>query len=272
MDRTSKGCPIETNVDAELYECPDPNEHRGTSCFASEEDEEGWYEDEDTEEGSSSDEDDGPKRAFDVKGEPNYEIGPPADGEEYLRRVMAEAKTLPSVLVSDIDPRMYDSRRTVSIPSSASTDTSPSFDETASCDAELLEDFSRLRLQVAEMKARGREACDSSPEKSSTKRWIDIAVDTPKVQELAVLDNASICEIFVELARGVIQKERLNDQDSLWLFYVLALIEKPLDRDTETVLHSLHSHCLQFRSKVVDEDESVPQLNTIILITGKTFA
>lgn len=272
MEWTSKECPVDSNADTELEECSDPNERGGTSRIVSQEYEEEWYEDEYTEEGSDSDDDDVPRRAFDVKGEPNYEIGPPADGEEYLRRVVAEAKTLPNVLVSDIDPRMYDSRRTVSIPSSTSADTSASFGRTDSCDAKLLEDFSRLRLQVAEMKARGQEACDSSPQKSSAKRWIDIAVDAPKLKELAIMENASICEIFVELGREVIQKERLTHQDSLWLFYVLALIEKPLDKDTESVLQSLHTHCLHLRSKLGEEDESVPHLNMIILISGKSFA
>lgn len=51
-------------------------------------------------------------KAFLVDGEMPLEDGPPTNGLEYLRRVRWEAKQSPKIVVSSIDPRMYDANQT----------------------------------------------------------------------------------------------------------------------------------------------------------------
>ncbi len=51
-------------------------------------------------------------RAFAVEGELGPDSGPPTTGLDYLRQVRWEAKRVPHVVLSDIDPRDFDDRQT----------------------------------------------------------------------------------------------------------------------------------------------------------------
>lgn len=51
-----------------------------------------------------------------VEGEPDFDLGPPEDGYEYLRRVMWEAAQCPKVVTSRIDKRKITSKQTAYMP------------------------------------------------------------------------------------------------------------------------------------------------------------
>ncbi|KAK4755669.1 hypothetical protein SAY87_009426 [Trapa incisa] len=84
---------------------------------------------------------------FVIEGEPNFEVGPPEDGLEYLRRVRWEAAQLPNLRVAKLDRSKFDKEQSVYM---------PVIPEIAKCpehlmpskqwEEEFLADFSKLRL------------------------------------------------------------------------------------------------------------------------------
>jgi survival of motor neuron protein-interacting protein 1 len=72
-----------------------------------------------SEDAASSSDEEANRRGFGIyqclpvdDAEPDWASGEPASVEEYIRRVRAEARALPAVVASAIDPRIFDDRRT----------------------------------------------------------------------------------------------------------------------------------------------------------------
>ncbi|KAF8379336.1 hypothetical protein HHK36_028770 [Tetracentron sinense] len=100
--------------------------------------------------------------AFFVKGEPNFESGPPQDGLEYLRRVRWEAAQIPKVKVAKLDRNKLNNEQTVYM---------PKIPDIAKCPEHLLPskqwedaflaDFSELRLALLRLEGLSPENSDN---------------------------------------------------------------------------------------------------------------
>uniref|UniRef100_A0A7S3UE69 Uncharacterized protein n=1 Tax=Picocystis salinarum TaxID=88271 RepID=A0A7S3UE69_9CHLO len=234
-------------------------------------DEEEWDDDDDEEEEDSED-DMRPKRAFEVAGEPDEDSGPPVDGEEYLRRVIAEAKKYPDVITSDLDPRHFDHRRTEYVPKSKpelDTDEEPLHEEGILC--EIMQDFSKLRLHVASVKQNiGGEDAELN-QHAWQENWEQLLVGEPEAKKLTTLDQHSLGSLFLELARRANNQGQISNHDSLWMYYILAFLEKPLEKQAEMAIKYLQEQSTRLKSQSSDTSASTPNLNMIRHIAEETF-
>ncbi|KAK3282081.1 hypothetical protein CYMTET_10164 [Cymbomonas tetramitiformis] len=98
-------------------------------------------------ESDSSEDNDMRQQALPVSGAPEFSEGPPTSAEEYLRRVRWEAKQSPKVVRADIDPRLYEDKRTIYIPKETCP-APPATQADASWTADFISDFSSLRERL----------------------------------------------------------------------------------------------------------------------------
>ena len=240
------------------------------------EEEGGWDEEEewdDDDEEEDSEDDMRPKRAFEVVGEPDEDSGPPVDGEEYLRRVIAEAKRYPDVITSDVDPRSFDHRRTEYVPKSKAeldTDEKQLHEEGILC--EIMEDFAKLRLHVASMKQNTGREDEEINQHTWQDNWEQLLEGEPEAKKLSTLDQHSLGSLFLELARRANNQRQLSNHDSLWMYYILAFLEKPLEKQAEMAIKHLQEQSTRLQSQSSDTSASTPNLNMIKHIAEETFA
>lgn len=232
-------------------------------------DEEEWDDDEE----EDSEDDMRPKRAFEVVGEPDEDSGPPVDGEEYLRRVIAEAKRYPDVITSDVNPRSFDHRRTEYVPKSKpelDTDEEQLHEEDNLC--EIMQDFVKLRLHIASIKQNiGGEDADRN-QHAWQENWEQLLVGEPEAKKLTTLDQHSLGGLFLELARRANNQGQISNHDSLWMYYILAFLEKPLEKQAAVAIKYLQEQSTRLKSQPSGTSASTPNLNMIRHIAEETFA
>eukprot|EP01097_Dermamoeba_algensis_P011008 TRINITY_DN836_c0_g1_i4.p1 TRINITY_DN836_c0_g1~~TRINITY_DN836_c0_g1_i4.p1 ORF type:complete len:310 (-),score=78.69 TRINITY_DN836_c0_g1_i4:430-1359(-) len=293
--------------------------------------------------------------AFDVGSELPPSQMPPADGFEYLRRVKWEANRCPGTVVSQINPRDFDHKRTQIIPTKEKTKTPQAFLPLSEWEEEFLAWFSELRQNISAMLTRkppgppkhrfpsikndeqcllfclgkppelgvpapqptSSEDSTSTPSQSSASPNVEKRTaskekripNPPYLSILSQLDELKVntllqyhVEWFVEeveeekelstcvsssslssasqatpssagsssTREEVILKRR--EGQFLWLFALLVRLEKPLDADSASALHSLMSSCCSLRAKLSEKEMALlPHLNVIITICCKYF-
>ncbi|KAK6944013.1 Gemin2/Brr1 [Dillenia turbinata] len=108
------------------------------------------------------------KPAFLVRGEPNFDSGPPEDGFEYLRHVRWEAAQIPNVKIAKIDQTKLNKEQTVYMPKIPTIAKCPeNLLPLKHWEDEFLADFVDLRLALSRV-----EDSSSSDEKLGSKQSI----------------------------------------------------------------------------------------------------
>lgn len=74
---------------------------------------------------------------------------------------------------------------------------------------------------------------------------------SPATSTIMSLDHVTTISALQDVVEGLEEKEALDRQDALWLFALLARLEKPLDADSSSLLRSLYRRCAAFRSELV---------------------
>ncbi|XP_065569663.1 gem-associated protein 2-like isoform X2 [Artemia franciscana] len=216
----------------------------------------------------------GVKRAFFV---PNDVFNPenaPTTGLEYLRKVMFETAKCPATVVADVDP----SWKKVSSKVEASVErrVPDRFLPTERFEAEVIANFSRLRLEVSQCRSSKTKMESDIPVPQQHYEWADLcygnefalkhydqnirpnnettekkAVMKPYLSFVLKMSQADI-EKLLEL-----HKEWLEPPGSFtlaigqWLFSLMALIEKPLTAEFVSVLRDICRVCQRERSILV---------------------
>jgi len=81
-----------------------------------------------------------------------------------------------------------------------------------------------------------------------------------------------VVKLLMHHIKWVDRSEAITAHQRLWLFALLARLEKPLDSDTSSTLRSLLRHCTYERAKLVEaSDPELASLNMLITIIGHFF-
>ena len=210
----------------------------------------GYWEEEEEEE-DDDDEATGLRvRALPSDGDPDYASGPPADGLEYLRRVRAEASTVPDVMIAAaVDPRAFDHKRTAYVPSTA-TRAPPSTPAHARPDPRwrraFLAAFSDLRATVARAVAGARGAEMSSAPRTSRREGVHDANHA-----LAAASEAGLAGFDDEEAPASEEEEEVVEDRCPPLSLLLEV-------DDVTCASLLRRHCLAMGDALLGDEVVSP--------------
>ncbi|KAH9623513.1 hypothetical protein KSS87_012468 [Heliosperma pusillum] len=237
-----------------------------------------WSEDED-----SDDEYQSIRRpAFMVKGEPDFESGPPEDGFEYLRRVRWEAAHIPKVKVvkPDISKLTEQSVYMPKIPDIEKCP--PHLDPLKQWEDEFIAEFCELRLALSLLgETNDSASLDSDsiifsrPEctKRSSKSLasLELPAGDPTVSTLLAMDPVTRVALLNRRVSLFESASNLSKDECAWFYALCAVIETPLDADTSASLRCLLRKCAKLRAEKGEFDDEVVMLSFLVTIAGKIF-
>lgn len=250
---------------------------------------------------------------------------PPEDVQEYLWRVRIEAEGIPDVVVAaDIDPRRFDAQQTPNMPAipSFAAVANERVMPTQQWKDELLADFVELRQLIARWEAIGPPATEpgsSDEQRETIKRtnvprmsdedgWqafffgkpsgsspgsspslTSMGGTPPHLRLLLQFDQVltrRLIDYHTAWLEGV---ERLSRARAVWIYALLARLDKPVHAGVAATIRQLLRRCWQLRSDLdipsetperqLDKDEddrkarelSLKSLNVLITIAGDFF-
>jgi len=122
---------------------------------------------------SSDDDDDIIPPVFAISGERRPEDGPPTNGEEYLMQVRWEAKQLPKIFLSNINPREYDNNQTTKVSTNSTFLDAPfGMEISEKWQIEFLQHFKQLREEIEENLKEGPQKTEINfPHIKDQKQW-----------------------------------------------------------------------------------------------------
>lgn len=205
---------------------------------------------------------------------PDFETEEPVDGFEYLRRVRYEAATIPNVVVSDVNPRDYDNRRTPKILEKhgfvSTSDKGLGREKTmrilehartnAEWTKQFLASFSNLRVTM-------RRALDAEDEKikQGSRRNINrkyIAPEkleaVPLMTDVVALDDVTVSALFRKYCYSFAEKEDGSEKEKLkhaWFFALSVRVSMPLDGETQAAVRRVSRVFAKKLSSSFDESE-----------------
>lgn len=242
---------------------------------------------------------------------------PPADVQEYLWRVRIEAEGIPDVVVADVDPRRFDSQQTAnmpSIPELAAVD--ERLQPSVEWKRELLADFAELRQLIVRWEAigppktevlRGGElptvvARTNVPRMSDEDGWGVFffgkasASDSqegsdgsenagrrdgtaPHLRLLLQFDQVLTRRLLEYHAGWLDSVESLSRARAVWVYALLARLDKPVHAEVAATIRQLLRRCWQLRNELGaqwgDGDSArelrLKTLNVLITVTGEFF-
>ncbi|XP_028759521.1 uncharacterized protein LOC114718398 isoform X2 [Neltuma alba] len=256
------------------------------------------YEDED----SDSDYDSIQKPAFLVDGEPNFDLGPPDDGWEYLRRVRWEAAQIPKVTIAKLDRSKLDKEQSAYM---------PKIPDMAKCPEHLLPskqwenafltEFSELRAKLSQLDVSRVQAVNSleltvnesgtssvvmieEPQHHShesirettdqttlTTEEKDTSSSCPLLSTILRMDSVARVSMLHKRIRSLEPIDAITRNDCMWLFALCATVDAPLDADSCAALRSLLRKCANLRAMKTELDDEVVMLNILAAISGRYF-
>lgn len=210
---------------------------------------------------------------------------PPTSGEEYIKRVVIEAKHCADVVVADID-RTRLRKATIAVdPLSGCVEAPPWLGPTRQWQEYQIHDFSNVRLYVSQLK----------DEIQTTKRkWNAPKIELPKIEEkrewiefcsqegksvdptlnvVFCLNQPTVEQVLEYLVEHVDQQRSIGRDLGKWLYALLVVLEMPLTPDACSCLRSLARACSVIRasnSTLLEVDE-IGALNLFICLVARYF-
>lgn len=229
-----------------------------------------------------------------AEGEPDWSIGEPQTVEEYLKRVRYEARKLPDVVTSTIDPQQFDPQQAAASPAAARR-----ADEVAACPLDrkpsipwvrqFLQQFSSLQQQlqreqellagrpgVPALGAGSPSSLDSAAAARQGLHGLSLEDSPsslmPELEQLRGLDQVRVLRRLEEEMQRVLQSGNLSAGDCALLYALAARVERPLHGGTCALFRSLLRHCARLRAALLHaRDPLLPHLNVLIAIAGGYF-
>ncbi|KAK9844908.1 hypothetical protein WJX74_008551 [Apatococcus lobatus] len=202
----------------------------------------------------------------------------PQSVEEYLARVRQEAKRIPNVVTSHIDPRNYDGERTAAVPLEAQS-AALKVPQTAFTKA-LLEFLGvRLKLQQALLEQGRQKLGASLPPRQDSGAWKafclrqggGISSDNLRAPSRALLlltiDQGAVNRLLRWQVSWISEEPGLMLQCSQWLFGLMAVLEKPVHKETCAQLRLLLRLCSQQQS----EGAEVAAVSQVLAVIAGAF-
>lgn len=226
---------------------------------------------------------------------------PPADVQEYLWRVRLEAQDIPDVVVSDVDPRQFDKQQTPNMPSlpafSISSVVNKALLPSRQWKQDLLADFAELRQLIARWQDIGPPEVDTNdqddtmrvvlrtnvPRMSDQEGWSAFFFGRDEIEPVGTPPHLRLLLQFDQvLTRRLLEHHTdwlVNDAVSLsraravWIYALLARLDKPVHARVAATIRQLLRHCWQLRNGLQEpvDPQTLRSLNILISITGDFF-
>ncbi|XP_011339524.1 gem-associated protein 2 isoform X2 [Ooceraea biroi] len=191
---------------------------------------------------------------------------PPSSGEEYLQRVIMEAKQCDDVVVADIDPScMKEPTRGYFVPLPGCVEAPPKLGPTIEWQHHQVSEFSKLRLYVSNLKyaisidkRKWKPPDLNLPDINEKEVWINLCLDRdnesniqPTLNTLFCFKQSTIEQILEYLVQFVETERRVEYKVGLWIYTLLVILEQPLQPDVCYCLRSLARACSAIRADSV---------------------
>ncbi|XP_035206371.1 gem-associated protein 2-like [Stegodyphus dumicola] len=251
------------------------------------------------------------KPAFDLRQLPRWVNlnAAPMDGLDYLYRVRLEATKYPEVAVSDMDTTQFAHLQNFKVEKSNEfIIAKPGFAPNHKLQKAQLDLFLRQRRRILKNRALLKRKFPRGvvPKPHKKEAWKEYCLGPEKLDEdtdVVILPESSVCEptaenkefhlnligkppllsVVVHLNQRVVikllsyHKDWLEEgaythDNGVWLYSLLACLEKPLYPDTHALLRSISRLCSSFRAEITDpESDILKSLNLIISIIAYCF-
>ncbi|KYQ56743.1 Survival of motor neuron protein-interacting protein 1 [Trachymyrmex zeteki] len=184
------------------------------------------------------------KKPVFVVGDINEDINlslPPSSGEEYIKRVVIEARQCADVVVANLDPSC------VKEPTKAYVETQ-SWNE-----------------------------YDYKPDIDDQNAWISFCLDgkeiiKPTLNTLFCFSQSNVEQILEYLVQFVETERKVEYKIGQWIYTLLVILEQPLQPDTCSCLRSLARACSVIRADTRELDaQELGALNLFICLVARYF-
>uniref|UniRef100_A0A8B9FSM7 Gem-associated protein 2 n=1 Tax=Amazona collaria TaxID=241587 RepID=A0A8B9FSM7_9PSIT len=222
---------------------------------------------------------------------------PPRTPQEYLKRVQIEAARCPDVVVAQIDPRKLRKKQTVNVSISGCQPAPEGYSPTLKWQQQQVANFSAVRQSLNKHRNHWQsQHLDSNvtmPKPEDEEGWkkfclgerIYSEIDTQSDDESLGVDyikvSIELTSNFQMLFSRITARNNpfvyyhltlRRKQTLLWLYALLACLEKPLLPEAHSLIRQLARRCSEVR--VLEEnknEEQISALNLIICLVSRYF-
>ncbi|KYN30613.1 Survival of motor neuron protein-interacting protein 1, partial [Trachymyrmex septentrionalis] len=185
------------------------------------------------------------KKPVFVVGDINEDINlslPPSSGEEYIKRVVIEARQCADVVVANLDPSC------VKEPTKAYVETISQWND-----------------------------YDYKPDIDDQNAWINFCLDGkekigPTLNTLFCFSQSDVEQVLEYLVQFVETERKVEYKIGQWIYTLLGILEQPLQPDTCSCLRSLARACSVIRADTRELDaQELGALNLFICLVARYF-
>ncbi|XP_029157481.1 gem-associated protein 2 [Nylanderia fulva] len=209
---------------------------------------------------------------------------PPTSGEEYIKRVVIEARQCADIVVADINPSCIKSRGCIKTLAGC-VQAPPSLSPTVEWQQYQVSDFSNIRLYISQLKdeiqvgkRKWRPPDIHLPNiKDDQDTWISFCLNSkekiePTLNTLFCFNQSIIEQVLEYLVQFVETERKIEYKIGQWIYSLLAILEQPLQPDTCSCLRSLARACSVIRadSRELDAQE-LGAVNLFICLVARYF-
>ncbi|XP_011684780.1 PREDICTED: gem-associated protein 2 [Wasmannia auropunctata] len=210
---------------------------------------------------------------------------PPSSGEEYIKRVVIEARQCADVVVADLNPSCVKKPTKAYVETLAGCVQAPAnLRPTQEWQQYQVADFSKLRLYVSRLKdeiligkRKWRPPDIHLPDIDDQSAWIRFCLGgeekiEPTLNTLFSFSQASVEQVLEYLVQFVETERKIEYRIGQWIYTLLANLEQPLQPDTCSCLRSLARACSVIRADSREPDaQELGALNLFICLVARYF-
>ncbi|XP_054275623.1 gem-associated protein 2 isoform X2 [Macrosteles quadrilineatus] len=214
---------------------------------------------------------------------------PPMDGFEFLKRVVAERKTIDDVVIKPVDAEKIKTQTKFADNILHFSEVENKFCLDEKTQRKIISDFSKLRKKCEAIRNRmSHTHLDklrrSLPKISKEDDWLVLLSNHPINLAKAIDSTSSNVELCIAIAWAKISSVMIHIRDFIsdgkldiplacrWIHILLACASQPLNPDLHSVLREITRILISLRSKLEREDfEDLPPIFLIICVIGRYF-
>ncbi|OXU29831.1 hypothetical protein TSAR_000424 [Trichomalopsis sarcophagae] len=213
---------------------------------------------------------------------------PPATGEEYIKRVILEARQCEDVVCAKIDEARL-KKPTLNVKPLPECAKAPDYvSPTMEWQHCQLADFSHSRLYIAQIREeitncnrKKKPMKDKLPDVNDQTRWIDMCTASDEKKTLYIeptltvilsMNQPTIEQVLEYLVEYLEEQISIQPPLGRWLYALLSALELPLNPDMCSCLRSLARTCSKMRSQLASScANDAISLNLFICLVARYF-
>ncbi|XP_043267350.1 gem-associated protein 2 [Venturia canescens] len=214
---------------------------------------------------------------------------PPTSGEDYIKRVVIEAKRCESVVVAEIDESRL-KKPTVNVKTLAGCIEAPhQLKPTLEWQQCQIADFSDVRLEIAGLRSRIHNSNSgwklpavTLPEIDDQSGWIKFCttlspmdgnlINPPTLSTIFSMSHPMVEQVLEYLVENIETEDQIRPHVGQWIYALLTVLELPLNPDACSCLRSLARACSAIRVDMDSSDEHrLNTLNLFICLVARYF-